>query len=157
MKARKEWYKYLEDYDKKLYCVIGPFYKDDSDWIDMIQNQIDSGRDLRWQDIEPHQIVDIPEHARQKGLKHVESSLIVNSPPDRSSEYKGSLPQYAKDADRAKLVKILCKGKCGKLQWAELNKPHPGKKALKEAQMGVYKARCMVCGKTAIDNYNWQL
>lgn len=155
MKKKREWYIYLEDYDKKLYTVIGPFSDDDSHWIDSIQNQIDSGRNLQWQYAEPGQLGEIPEHAKGNDLEEADSSSILQSPQDKSSHYIGHLPQYAQAADRSKLVKILCKGKCGQVRWAELNKSYPGKMVLKEAEMNIYKAKCLKCGKIAIDNYNW--
>jgi len=151
----RKWYIYLEDYDKKLYSVIGPFSEDDSHWIEAIQNQIDSGRKLQWQYAEPDQLKEIPQHAKGNDLKEVNSSSILQPPQDRSSDYLGNLPQYAQAADRSKLIKILCKGKCGQVRWAELNKAYPGKKTLREADMNVYEAKCLKCGKIAIDNYNW--
>lgn len=153
--AKREWYIYLEDCDKKLYCVLGPFSDDDSAWIDAIQGQITLGRNLQWQYIESGQLEQVQGHAKRRGFKQARSSSILQPPPDRSREYKGALPRYAQDADRTKLVKILCKGKCGKTRWAELNKPYPGKKEVREAEMGIYEARCLGCGKIALDNYNW--
>lgn len=155
MKKRKEWYIYLEDYDMKLYTVIGPFFDDDSHWIDSIENQIDSGRNLQWQYAEPEQLREIPTHAKGNNFEKADYSLILQPPEDKSSHYSGYLPQYAQNADRSKLVKILCKGKCSQTRWAELNKIYPGKRILKEAEMNIYEAKCLKCGMVSIDNYNW--
>jgi len=155
MKKKREWHIYLEDYDKELYTVIGLFSNDDSHWIDSIQKQIDSGRKLEWQYVEPDQFREIAEHAKRNNLKEADSPSILQSPQDISSHYLGQVPQYAQAADRSKLVKILCKGKCGQVRWAELDKFYPGKRILKDAEMNIYKAKCLKCGKIAIDNYNW--
>lgn len=67
-----------------------------------------------------------------------------------------SLPNYAQHTDSTKLVKLLCKGKCGGLtRWAELNTPYPGETKLRKAEMGTYNAKCLKCGTLAIDSYNW--
>ena len=66
-----------------------------------------------------------------------------------------AIPKYAQTAARDKLVKILCKSKCGKVVWAELNLPYPGEETLKKAAMGEFQARCLKCGSIAEDNYNW--
>jgi hypothetical protein len=65
------------------------------------------------------------------------------------------LPDYAKGADPSRLVKLLCKGKCSRVRWAEMNQPYPGKTEMRKAEMGVYTATCLYCGKIAYDNYNW--
>jgi len=65
------------------------------------------------------------------------------------------IPKYAQSADPSRLVKILCKGSCGKVRLAELNLPYPGKELLKKAEMHKYRARCLYCGREAVDNYNW--
>jgi hypothetical protein len=78
------------------------------------------------------------------------------SPDFKEDDMSGSLPHYAQHADRAKLVKILCKGQCnGVVRFAELNKPYPGQAMLRDAEMGIYEAICLKCGKIAIDHYNW--
>jgi hypothetical protein len=66
-----------------------------------------------------------------------------------------NLPAYAQRADPAKLVRILCKGICCKTRWAEMNEDYPGDDALKNAQLGEFTAKCLVCGRVAHDNYNW--
>ncbi len=66
-----------------------------------------------------------------------------------------SLPNYAKYADRGRLVRLLCKGSCSSTQWAEMEQPYPGSDALKKAQVDDYTARCLKCGKIARDPYNW--
>lgn len=69
--------------------------------------------------------------------------------------YEGPLPKYASKGERARLIRIFCKGKCRSQTWAELNLPYPGQEALKKAPISEYKAVCLKCGKLAFDNYNW--
>lgn len=84
----------------------------------------------------------------------LEIGLLVKSPEDKSKEYKGSLPDYAKTADRNKLVKYHC-DKCGMGRFLLLNKNFPGIDELHSAEFGFYEATCLKCGDTLSDNYNW--
>lgn len=65
------------------------------------------------------------------------------------------LPDYARRADPAKLVRIFCKGVCCKGRWAQMNEDYPGEDVLKSAPLGQFTATCLVCGRVALDNYNW--
>lgn len=69
------------------------------------------------------------------------------------------LPEYTKDADPFRLVRILCRGEkaCGGDNgvFAELNEGPKNGAALKDAPHGVYTAKCLRCGHVATDNYNW--
>ena len=64
------------------------------------------------------------------------------------------LPDYAKTVPSEYLVKIHCRT-CGSSRWARLNKPYPGKTALRNAEMGIYTATCLKCRTEEYDNYNW--
>lgn len=64
------------------------------------------------------------------------------------------LPQYVKNTQREYLIQLYCKG-CSSGRWAKLDKPYPGKTALKNAQIGEYTATCLKCGYENDDNYNW--
>ena len=67
-----------------------------------------------------------------------------------------SLPDYARKADPARIVKITCKKKCGgKGRYAEMNAPFPGIEVISKADLGTYKARCLKCGGEALDCHNW--
>ena len=66
-----------------------------------------------------------------------------------------NLPIYARDKDKNRLMKHLCKDKCHSTRWGVLNKDYPGYSILKEAKMGEYKLTCLKCGNVAYDNYNW--
>lgn len=65
------------------------------------------------------------------------------------------LPEYANTTPQEYLIKILCRGQCGTTRWARLNRPYPGRTAIRGAEMGVYRATCLKCGYLASDNYNW--
>ena len=69
--------------------------------------------------------------------------------------YEGPLPQYARNANRSRLVKLLCKGACSRVVWAEMNTEHPGYEVLRHSQVGDFTATCLKCGKVAKDPYNW--
>jgi len=66
-----------------------------------------------------------------------------------------NLPEYAKGADPRRLVRLLCKGKCSCVRWAEMEQSHPGDDVLRTAQVFEFSARCLCCGKIAHDPYNW--
>ena len=74
---------------------------------------------------------------------------------NQSGTYKGRLPAYALGADRRRLVRLLCKGKCGKIRWAEMTVDYPGEVALRKSQLLDFAAKCLVCGRVAVDPYNW--
>ncbi len=65
------------------------------------------------------------------------------------------LPEYARWADRTRLVRLLCKGKCSCVRWAEMDQPYPGQEVLRKAEAFKFSARCLYCGKVANDPYNW--
>lgn len=68
------------------------------------------------------------------------------------SEY---LPRYARRADRSRLVKLLCKGRCSCVRWAEMNVDYPVRPTLRYAQVGEFTAVSLKCSKIAMDPYNW--
>jgi hypothetical protein len=74
------------------------------------------------------------------------------------------LPAYAAQANRERLVLLLCKGNCvyvytrkrgACLSWAEMNADYPGQEVLWRTERGDFRARCLRCGATALDCYNW--
>lgn len=71
--------------------------------------------------------------------------------------YKGPLPNYAQHTNRDRLVKLLCKGDCSGVVWAEMNTDYPGQEVLRKTQVGDFSATCLKCGKIAKDPYNWFL
>ena len=75
---------------------------------------------------------------------------------ERRIEYKGKLPQYAQNANRAYVIQILCKEGCQCVRWAELNKPFPGLQELHQAEYGEYIAICLKCGHEVRDHVNWK-
>ena len=64
-------------------------------------------------------------------------------------------PEYARRADPTRLVRLLCKGKCSCVRWAEMDQPYPGQEVLRKAAPFEFSARCLYCGKVANDPYNW--
>jgi len=69
--------------------------------------------------------------------------------------YKGPLPNYAQQANGNRLVKLLRKGDCSRVVWAEMNTDYPGQEVLRKSQVGDFTATCLKCGKIAVDPYNW--
>ena len=65
------------------------------------------------------------------------------------------LPEYAATTPQQYLIKILCRGPCRTTRWARLNRPYPGRTAMRGAGLGAYRATCLRCGYEATDNYNW--
>ena len=80
--------------------------------------------------------------------------MPTNSDNITTRSLKG-VPDYAKSVPEEYLVKIFCRGSCRGPRWGELNKAHPGVDEILEAEIGEYKATCLVCGHVADDSYNW--
>jgi hypothetical protein len=81
-------------------------------------------------------------HARVKGFTDKPRGPVLK------------VPGYASQADPRHLVRLHC-DRCRSGRWAVLNKPYPGKALLRDAEFGEYEAKCLVCGSTMSDNYNW--
>ena len=141
MKKQKNLYVYLEDEDQKIFSIEGPIdHYVANDWLDIGNSARRSGQNLRIIDFWEEDLNGYIEHARSRGLVKVSSSEIISPPRDRSAEYKKALPKYAQNAARDKLVKVLCKGKCGKVVWAELTWVCTGYQKL--AALGPCDTRC---------------
>jgi hypothetical protein len=146
---------FLVDDENRIFNIIGPI-TNDTDWINKIFELQETGRKVRCFSAGIDKSIDMlsKSYSEQTGytFSHV---LIAEEPEDRSFEYRGILPQYAKSADRKKVVKILCKGKCMTSSWAEMNVNYPGKEMLRKSNVGDYIAKCLKCGQIAQDSYNW--
>jgi len=79
---------------------------------------------------------------------------VVNSTFRKTHALK-NVPNYASHVEPEYLIRILCRGRCGKTRWARLDKKFPGQTALRNATMGEYHATCLKCGYEANDSYNW--
>lgn len=156
MSREDEWFIYIQDHDRKLFALAGPVSGGQvDDWTDAVVQEQEKGRDLFCQEVSRAQLLECKTHAKGNGFSETEFEKLLVPPSDRSNDYRGKLPNYASKADRAKVIQLLCKGKCGAVKWAEMNKPFPGQEVLSKAGMGEYKATCLRCGSTAQDNYNW--
>ncbi len=82
----------------------------------------------------------------ERMMEHVS----VRSGPDLPS-----LPAYAASTPIEYLVQIWCRGKCLNTRWAKLNLPYPGEVAIRKAELGKFRAKCLKCGYEAVDNSNW--
>lgn len=91
--------------------------------------------------------------AEQEDPEYHQRVLEVTSLPTEVESIR-KLPQYAKSVPSEFVIKIICH-RCRASRWAQLNKPYPGKTAIRNAKMGEYKATCLKCGYVAMDNYNW--
>jgi len=80
---------------------------------------------------------------------------IIGSPAPKSSGYSGKLPAYARHANRERVIKLLCKGRCSKTRWAEMDIDYPGQEILQKLEPGNFSATCLFCGYVAQYSYNW--
>jgi predicted nucleic-acid-binding Zn-ribbon protein len=149
----KQFYYIIIDDDQKLFNYFGPI-SNDNDWNWKVVDAQKGGRNMRartpWTDEELAQSISI---LKRQGYQHTDE-LLVNAPPDRSAEFSGSLPDYAKSADRNRVVRFLCRN-CGVARYGEMNVRYPGKEILHKSDLGAYSARCLKCGTVAYDPYNW--
>jgi len=109
-------------------------------------------KDFSWTNqFDPVQVVyDAEEENPEYHKRMIE---LISEPSSRTIVRK--LPDYAKSTPDSYLIRILCRGRCPGTSWARLNKPYPGKSALRSAKLGEYRATCLRCGYVASDNYNW--
>lgn len=145
----------LVDHDKKIFNIIGPVTSD-TDWTFKIVELQETGRNVSCHVCRSTVSIDdiARSYSEQTGYRF-SLTLIADEPIDRSSEYKGPLPKYAESADRKKLVRILCDGRCGTTRWAEMHVNYPGQRILRNSDLGDFTATCLKCGYTANDPYNW--
>lgn len=143
------------DEDKKLFNVVGPM-TDEGDWNKKIVELQKSGRHVRYVSItNEHTAPAIGAlYSRQTGFTY-SAALLVEPPFDESSAYRGRLPKYAERADRKRLVRLFCKGKCNATRWAEMTVDYPGQEVLTRFHVLDLTATCLVCGRKAHDSYNW--
>lgn len=66
---------------------------------------------------------------------------------------RAKLPKYAQGAS-GELIKALCKGACGRVTIHELQRDAQPVQNADERFAGC-TAKCLRCGKIALDNYNW--
>jgi hypothetical protein len=69
--------------------------------------------------------------------------------------YAGLLPIYARHANRKRVIRLLCKGRCCTTRWAEMSVDYPGEAVLRRSQVMDFVATCLRCGQVARDPYNW--
>lgn len=156
MANSKKLYIFLQDEDLRRFAVAGPIgIRSLDEWLEKGIAARKEGRQVTVIDIFEEYLQTSVQHASSQGFTLVQPYDIVVPPKDRSAEYEGKLPAYAENADRDRVVKILCKGRCRAERWAELDQVYPGRRALKDASMGTFKAKCLRCGALAQDSYNW--
>jgi len=80
---------------------------------------------------------------------------ITKSRAPKSSTYTGRLPAYAQHANRDRVVKLLCKGRCSKTRWAEMDVDYPGQEILQKSKPFDFSATCLFCGYVAEYSYNF--
>ena len=78
MKPVKEWFIYIEDHNRKSYCLDGPVTKDNySNIFDILEQEHAKGRNLHFQEFPPSKIRDITIYAKSIGF--TETQTWVNS------------------------------------------------------------------------------
>jgi len=149
------FYLVIIDEDNHIFNVVGPLTSD-RDWNREIIELKDTGRNVRCYSSPASQSRESLISRISSGGKHrFSEKLIVEEPEDTLAVYAGKLPAYAKSANRRRVVRILCRGRCGgKSRWAEMNDDYPGNDELKNSQ-AYFTARCLKCGYVARDPYNW--
>lgn len=154
MPKRQPWGFVIQDDDSKQYAFTG-IITDDRGWNDRVSEAQKQGRKLSCFSHTAANVTQLTDWAKQNGLTCVSVETILARPVDRSPIYEGVLPAYAGKANRRRVVKVLCRGKCQGNTWAEMNTDYPGQPNLESAAVGAYTAKCLVCGHVAKDPYNW--
>lgn len=155
-KSRK-FFLVLVDRDTRIFNVVGPMV-DDSEWNARIVQLQESDRDVTSFSSAIERSVEeaAAAYSRQTGYTY-STELISTLPPIENSAaaYLGPLPAYAHNANRARLVQLLCKSEHPHTAWGEMNADYPGEEALRSSQVGDFTATCLRCGHTTSDPYNW--
>jgi len=146
----KTFFLILVNHDIRIFNVVGPI-SDDADWTNKIREIQRAGKNINSFTCSSTKSFDGIVNSYSKQTNYTFSRFLIIDHP----EYAGTLPNYAKNGDRKKLVKILCKGQCGTIRWAEMTTHYPGKEALENSQFGDFAAICLLCGQEARDPYNW--
>lgn len=154
MRKREPWGLIIVDEDRKKYAFTGVII-DDSPWNVRVVEEQKKGRNIRCFSHEPSNDHKLREWESREDVTLTSIEDILSPPEDTSTVYKGVLPHYAARANRRRVVKILCRGRCARTRWAELNYDYPGEDALKNAGLGDFQATCLMCEYRATDNYNW--
>lgn len=64
-----------------------------------------------------------------------------------------SIPKYAQSVPPDRLVRFLCKGRCGTIRYGKVSKaPWSKDGSLMDSDLHV---TCLRCGRKQSDNYNW--
>lgn len=149
------FYLVIIDEDSRVFNVVGPL-QNDKEWNKKIAEMQKRGRKIKCFShpgtYSRHSI--IKEISESRGYTFSDRLIIVE-PEDKSEEYAGMLPAYAENANRKRVVQIMCRGKCNSTRWAEMNADYPGEEILKKSQVNDFSAKCLRCGYIAIDPYNW--
>lgn len=154
-KHTREFYLIIADEQRKEFNIVGPM-SDDSLWNKKITELQESGRKMRCLSTGTDRSVEeiAASYSRQIGFAYTTTTLI-ETPHRNDAEYRGPLPKYAANANRARVVQLLCKGSSPHSAWAEMNADYPGQERLQHSGVGDYAATCLRCGRVARDPYNW--
>ena len=114
------FYLVIIDDDYNIFNVVDRLTSD-RDWNRQIVDLRDIGRNVRcFSHPGTYSTESIINMISNGGRYRFSKQLIVEEPEDTSAEYARPLPDYARNADRRRVVKILCRGRCGgKSRWAE--------------------------------------
>lgn len=154
MRKSKTFELIIYDVDRKKYATTGKITNDDP-WNKRVCEEQEKGREIRCTSIIPSNIKRSEESMIKEGYSKTTIENILSPPEDTSSVYNGHIPNYAKKANKRRIIKIQCRERCNQTRWAEMNCDYPGKESLKNATMGDIHAICLKCGYKAIDSYNW--
>lgn len=155
MRNKAPFYLIIIDDDNNVFNVLGPMTKD-HEWNKKVVEQQQAGRNVRcFSDSKSDSIESSIRRFSNEGKYKYSAALIVNKPEENISIVIGTLPIYARNANRRRIVKILCRGRCNMERFAEMDVDFPGEDALKRSQVGDFSAKCLKCGYVAIDPYNW--
>ena len=152
-KGPTSWYYFTVDHDQKLFSVEGSISTDQA-LTDAVYAAQEAGRKISSSSCST--LIEMQSgmtHWLEAGYRPVLGG-IVEQPKDRSVEYKGVLSNYAKAADRSKVVKLRC-GRCHTTRFAEMTVKYPGQESLRGKGLGTFEAKCLMCGAVARDPYNW--
>jgi hypothetical protein len=105
------------DEDCHVFNVVGPL-QSDREWNEKIVEMQGLGRNVRcYARHTPCSRDSIIAEISKSSTYRFSEHLILEEPEDMPAEYEGSLPAYAKNTDRKRVVQIMCKSTCGSVRW----------------------------------------
>jgi len=121
-------------------------------WDTKLNEAKNSGKDVQQQYFEKEKLEEYKQKYIDRGYEYTDT-LLIDEAYNNTSEFRGKLPQYAKNANKNRILKTYhdgCRGVWGEL----IDFDFPGNEELKE-NPDKYRVKCLKCDKELDGVYNF--